>query len=213
MERFHKELIFLSRVDPTLGRSIRKIGPCRFRPDRKRSIYEALVYAIAHQQIHGKAAKSILARFLNLIPKRAGERFPNSKTVAQLSPRTLRSVGFSKAKVKAIRDIAQKTEKGLIPTNKQTENMSNNEIIDSLLPLRGVGRWTAEMILIFTLGRMDVLPVDDFGIREGFRIAYKKKIQPKPKALAAYGKRWAPYRTIASWYLWRVADGNNKFKM
>src|SRR3989344_6954206 len=213
MERFHKELIFLSRVDPTLGRAIREIGPCRFRPDKKRSISEALVYAVAHQQIHGKAAKLILARFLALTPQKEGERFPDPKKIARMRPRRLRSVGFSEAKVKAILDISKNAARGKIPHAKDTRRMESEHIIQLLLPLRGVGSWTAEMIIMFTLGRMDVLPIDDFGIREGFRIAYKKRVQPTPQALRRYGARWAPYRTIASWYLWRIADGNNKFKM
>ena len=201
---------YLSKKDPVLKRIIRKTGPCHLRPDTKRSIFEALVRAIAHQQLHGRAARRILGRFLALFPKNG--KFPKPNAVLRIPAKKLRAVGFSHAKVKAIRDIAARAVKGKIPTKKEAARMQDEEIIQALLPLRGVGRWTAEMILIFTLGRLDVLPVDDFGIREGFRIAYKKRTQPKPKALAAYGARWAPWRSVAGLYLWRVADQYKKVK-
>ena len=201
-------LQYLARKDPVLKGIMKKAGALRLEPDTKRSIFEALVRAIAHQQLHGHAARRILARFLALFPKSG--KFPKPNAVFRIPAKKLRAVGFSRAKVKAIRDIAARAAKGKIPTKKETTQMSDEEVIAALLPLRGVGRWTAEMILIFTLGRTDVLPVDDFGIREGFRIAYKKRTQPKPKALAAYGARWAPWRSIASLYLWRVADQYKK---
>jgi len=197
-------LQYLARKDPVLKGIMKKASALRLEPDTKRSIFEALVRAIAHQQLHGRAARQILSRFLALFPET--KKFPKPAMVLRIPAKKLRAVGFSRAKVKAIRDIAARAAKGKIPTKKETTQMSDEEVIAALLPLRGVGRWTAEMILIFTLGRTDVLPVDDFGIREGFRIAYKKRTQPKPKALAAYGARWAPWRSIASLYLWRVAD-------
>lgn len=210
MDKHSRATAYLSKRDPILKGIIKKAGPLALRPDPKRSIFEALIRAIAHQQLHGRAAERILARFRALFPKQ--NNFPNPSAVHKIPPKKLRAVGFSNAKVKAIRDIAKKATQGRIPTKKETARMSDEEIIKALLPLRGVGRWTAEMILIFTLGRLDVLPVDDFGIREGFRIAYKKRIQPKPKALAAYGARWAPWRSIASLYLWLVADQYKKVK-
>lgn len=210
MTRHSRAISYLSKKDPIIKSVIKKAGPLALRPDPKRSIFEALVRAIAHQQLHGRAARRILSRFLALFPKQNG--FPNPAAVLKIPPKKLRAVGFSNAKVKAIRDIAKKASQGKIPTKKETARMSDEEIVAALLPLRGVGRWTAEMILMFTLGRPDVLPVDDFGIREGFRIAYKKRIQPKPKTLAAYGARWAPYRSIAGLYLWLVADQYKKVK-
>ncbi len=208
MTAYARAVIHLSKSDAILKRIITESGPCELRPDLKRSIFEALIRAIAHQQLHGRAARRILARFLTLFPKNG--KFPKPNAVLRIPAKKLRAVGFSRAKVKAIRDIAAHAMKGKIPTKKETAQMSDEEVIAALTPLRGVGRWTAEMILIFTLGRPNVLPVDDFGIREGFRIAYKKRIQLKPKALAAYGARWAPYRSIASLYLWRVADQYKK---
>ncbi len=208
MTKHSRATAYLAQKDPALGRIIKKTGVIRLGPDRTRSIFEALIRAIAHQQLHGRAAQQILARFLALFPK--GKKFPKPALVLRMPAKKLRRVGFSRAKVKAIRDIAAKASQGRIPTKKETTQMSDEEVIAALLPLRGVGRWTAEMILIFTLGRPDVLPVDDFGIREGFRIAYKKRIQPKPKALAKFGERWAPWRSIASLYLWRVADQYKK---
>lgn len=210
MVKYSRATAYLSKRDLILKGIIKKAGPLTLQPDPKRSIFEALVRAIAHQQLHGKAAERILARFLDLFPTR--RKFPTPREVLLIPAKKLRAVGFSNAKVKAIRDIAKKATQGKIPAKKETTRMSDEEIIQVLLPLRGVGRWTAEMILIFTLGRPDVLPIDDFGIREGFRIAYKKRIQPKPKALAAYGTRWAPYRSIASLYLWLVADQYKKVK-
>jgi DNA-3-methyladenine glycosylase II len=200
----------LVKRDPLLRRWVRRIGDCNFTPDNKRSIFEALVRAVAHQQLHGNAARSILARFMALIKSKDSRGFPTPQAVVKIDSKKLRSVGFSNAKVLAIKDIAKKVASGDVPTIAQTHKMSDIEIINTLIPLRGVGRWTAEMILISTLGRMDVLPVDDFGIREGFRIMHGKNTQPKPKDLAKFGERWAPYRTIVSWYLWRIADIHKK---
>jgi len=207
----YKEVVRkLSHNDPVMRQIIRDIGPCKFRPEGHRTVFEALVRAIAHQQLHGKAAGTILKRFLSLFPQ--VKYFPSPEQVLKLRPTTLRSVGFSLSKVTAIRDIAEKVSLGIVPVKSAMRHLSDAEIIAALIPLRGVGRWTAEMFLIFTLGRGDVLPVDDFGIREGFRVAYSKRRQPTPKALALFGRRWAPYRTIASWYLWRIADEHKKIK-
>lgn len=195
----------LKKSDPVFAKVIQTIGACTWEPNLKRTPFEALVRAIAHQQLHGKAAETILARFIALTSNKKNS-FPKPSDVLQLKREQLRSAGFSEAKTKAIFDIAQKAQSGFIPTAKQIEKLSDTEIIEKLLPLRGVGRWTIEMYLIFTLGRLDVLPVDDFGVREGFRIAYKKRVQPTPRDLGAYGARFAPFRTIASWYLWRIAD-------
>jgi 3-methyladenine DNA glycosylase/8-oxoguanine DNA glycosylase len=118
----------------------------------------------------------------------------------------LRGAGLSRSKLLSLRDLAQKAEDGVIPTFDGIRGMADETIIDRLSAVRGIGRWTAEMLLIFRLGRPDVLPVDDFGVRKGFAIAFDKSEQPSPKELAAYGARWQPYRTAASWYLWRVAE-------
>ena len=119
---------------------------------------------------------------------------------------TLRRAGFSHAKVRAIKDIARHAVKGLVPTRRACRRLDDDALVEQLTRIHGVGRWTVEMLLIFTLGRLDVLPVDDFGVREGFRVAYGRRARPTPKALAAYGERWRPYRSIAAWYLWRAAN-------
>jgi DNA-3-methyladenine glycosylase II len=192
--------------DPIMRRVIKRHGPCDLTP-RRLSPYESLLRAIAHQQLHGKAAESILARFVAL--SRTG-RFPSPEAVLALRTTTMRRCGFSGAKVRAIRDIARHAVKGVVPTKRVCTRLSDDALIERLTVIWGVGRWTVEMLLIFTLGRLDVLPVDDFGVREGYRLAYGARKQPTPKALRAYGARWAPYRSIAAWYLWRVANEGKK---
>lgn len=188
--------------DPVLKRVIRDIGPCTLQPVR-REPYEALVRAIAHQQVHGRAAEAILGRFLALFP---GHAFPSAEMVLATPAETMRACGFSAGKIAAIRDIAEKTVGGLVPTRRGCARLSDEVLIERLVAIRGVGRWTVEMLLIFTLGRPDVLPVDDFGVREGWRVAAGLDEQPKPKALAAIGEAWGPWRSAAAWYLWRAAD-------
>jgi DNA-3-methyladenine glycosylase II len=190
------------RRDPVLKGVIRQVGPFTMKPARRQP-YEALVRAIAHQQVHGRAAEAILGRFLDCC---ACEGFPSPEAVLALTPEAMRACGLSANKVLAIRDIAEKTAAGVVPTRAAARRLSDEELIERLVPLRGVGRWTVEMLLIFTLGRPDVLPVDDFGVREGYRVAAGLPEQPKPKALKEIGEAWAPFRTTAAWYLWRAAD-------
>ena len=188
--------------DPVMRALIRRHGPCGLAPDG-RSPYEALTRAIAHQQLNGRAAQTILARFVALFPNR---RFPAPAAVLAARATTLRRAGFSRAKVRAIKDIACHALEGVVPTRRVCRRLGDDAIIERLTQIYGVGRWTVEMLLIFTLGRLDVLPVDDFGVREGFRIAFGRRTRPTPKALAAYGERWKPYRSVAAWYLWREAS-------
>lgn len=190
------------RRDPVLKGVIRQVGPCTLKPARRQP-YEALVRAIAHQQVHGRAAEAILGRFLGCCN---GPGFPAPEAVLALTPEQMRACGLSANKVLAIRDIAEKAALGVVPTRAAARRLTDEALIERLVPLRGVGRWTVEMLLIFTLGRADVLPVDDFGVREGYRLAAGLEDQPKPKALAEIGQPWAPYRTTAAWYLWRAAD-------
>jgi DNA-3-methyladenine glycosylase II len=161
------------------------------------------VLAVAHQQLHANAARNILERFKKLF---GGKKFPAPEDLARVTDEQLRACGFSFAKIAAIRDIAAKTLDGTIPSAAKIKKLGDEEIIERLTEARGVGRWTVEMLLIFQLGRTDILPVDDFGVRNGFRIAYKKREMPKPKALLAFGKKWRPHGTTAAWYLWRAAD-------
>src|SRR2546428_3991164 len=186
--------------DPVMRGLTRRHGPYRLEP-HGRSPYETLVRAIAHQQLNGRAAETILGRFVALFPE---GRFPAPAAVLTARAATLRRAGFSRAKVRAIKDIARHAVKGVVPTRRACRWLGDEEMIERLTRIHGVGRWTVEMLLIFTLGRLDVLPVDDFGVREGFRHAYGRRTQPTPKALRVFGERWKPYRSVAAWYLWRA---------
>lgn len=192
----------LIKVDKHLAKVIKAVGPCTLKPQRGRQPYEALCRAVAHQQVHGKAAEAILGRLL----AHFDGAFPTPAELLKLGPAKLRACGFSGSKVLALRDIAEKTIEGIIPTRKACARLSDEALIERLTAARGVGRWTVEMFLMFGLGRADILPVDDFGIREGYKLMHKLDEQPKPKALAALGAHWAPWRTVASWYLWRAVD-------
>ena len=199
----------LSKRDPVLRRLIREHGNCALVPEKRRSPFQSLVQAVAHQQLNGTAANTILTRFKKLFP---GRKFPKPEDLANVTDAQIRACGFSFAKIKAIRDIAEKTLSGVVPTSRQIVKLSDDEIIARLTEVRGVGRWTVEMLLIFQLGREDVLPADDFGVRTGFRIAYKKREMPKPKDLLKFGARWRPHATTAAWFLWRAADAARKKK-
>lgn len=193
----------LRRVDPVMAQLIRRAGPYRHKSDRRLGPYEALLRAVAHQQLTGKAANTILGRFYALY---GGETFPEPARLVETTDDALRGCGFSRAKAASLKDIAARTLDGSIPPRRALARMKNEAIIERLVEARGVGRWTVEMFLMFTLGRPDVLPVDDYGIRLGYKMAYGKRTLPKPRALARYGEIWAPYRTTASWYLWRAVD-------
>lgn len=172
-----------------------------------RSPYEALLSAIAHQQVHGAAAKAILGRMHALYARDGGApRWPTPDELVATPEDALRGAGLSRSKVLAMRDVAAKTLDGTVPDLATIAELSNEAIIERLVAVRGVGRWTAEMLLIFTLGRPDVLPVDDYGVRYGFQLLHGKRRMPKPRWLAAYGERWSPHRSIVAWYLWRYVD-------
>jgi DNA-3-methyladenine glycosylase II len=187
--------------DPVMRRLIAHHGPCGLEC-RRWSPYEALTRAIAHQQLNGRAAQTILARFVAVF---GNGRFPGPADVLAAHPARLRSAGFSRAKVRAIKDIARHALAGTVPTRRTAARLDDEAIVERLVAIHGVGRWTVEMLLIFTLGRADILPVDDFGVREGYRRAYGTRLRPTPKALRRIGERWKPYRSVAAWYLWRAA--------
>lgn len=197
------EIRYLSETDPVMRRLICEVGPFTLTPRSKRSPFESLVRAIAYQQLHDKAAESILRRFVALFP--AG-RFPQPSDLLAINKQAIRRAGFSHAKVTALRDLAAKTLDGTVPSGAIVRKLDDDAIIERLTAVRGVGRWTVEMLLIFQLGRPNVLPVDDFGVRNGFRIAYGRRSMPMPKEVLQYGERWKPYRTAAAWYLWRAVD-------
>lgn len=192
----------LSAADHILARVIKKVGPSRLKP-RRRQPFEALVTAVTHQQLNGTAAMTILKRVLALYP---GRRFPAPEDFIATADERLRSAGLSRAKTAAIKDIAEKTLAGVVPDLRAARKMSDEEILERLTTLRGVGPWTVEMLLIFTLGRPDVLPATDFGVRKGFAVAYGLRELPAPKELLAHGERWRPHRSTAAWYLWRALE-------
>jgi DNA-3-methyladenine glycosylase II len=200
-------LRFLRRSDPVMAQLIRQAGPYSLNAERGVGPYEALVQAVAHQQLTGKAAKTILGRFYALY---GADCCPEPARLVETPDEALRGCGFSRAKAASLKDIAARTLDGTIPPRRALARMKNETIIERLVEARGVGRWTVEMFLMFTLGRPDVLPVDDYGIRLGYKIAYGKRTLPKAKILAKFGERWAPYRTTASWYLWRAVDLHRK---
>jgi len=193
----------LSR-DPVMRGLVRAAGPCVLKPRRGVTPYESLVNAIAHQQLTGKAAQTILGRFRALYGD--GGRHPAPEELLATGDQRLRDVGFSRAKVASLKDIAACTLDGTIPPRRTLSRLPDEEVIARLVQVRGVGRWTVEMFLMFTLGRPDVLPVDDYGVRSGYRLAYGLAEMPRPRELAEVGQRWAPYRSTAAWYLWRAVD-------
>ena len=194
----------LSAADLVMGGLIQAAGAYTLKADVECSPFRALARAIAHQQLNGTAANTILTRFINTVG--TNSEFPTPQQVLAAPEATLRAAGFSFAKIASLRDLATKTIEGVVPDRETLVTLSNDEIIERLTQVRGIGQWTVEMMLMFQLGREDILPVDDFGVRNGFRLAYGLRKMPPPKALAAFGERWAPHRTAAAWYLWRAVE-------
>ncbi|WP_437725811.1 methylated-DNA--[protein]-cysteine S-methyltransferase [Sorangium sp. So ce861] len=194
----------LRASDAALGRLIDRVGPFGMRLDRTSSLFLALAESIVYQQLTGKAAATIFARVRALFP-RAHEGF-TPEQLLRASDEELRAAGLSRAKLLSLRDLARRAQDGELPTLAEVHAMEDEAIIERLTQVRGIGRWTAEMLLMFRLGRPDVLPVDDYGIRKGFAIAFKQRDLPARKDLERRGARWRPYRTVASWYLWRAVD-------
>ncbi|HEU0038941.1 MAG TPA: DNA-3-methyladenine glycosylase [Verrucomicrobiae bacterium] len=193
----------LVRSDKILARIIRQVGPCQLTPKKRRSPFEALVQSVAHQQLNGTAANTILRRVIALYPHR---RFPLPEDLLRTPDEHLRGAGLSRAKTASLKDIAAKTIQGVVPTARRIAKMSDAEILERLTTVRGVGPWTVEMLLMFTLGRPDVLPVTDYGVRKGFALAYGLSELPTPRELLNHGEKWRPHRTTAAWYLWRAVE-------
>ena len=196
-------LAHLSRADKILGRLIKKVGPCTLVPEGRRTPFQALVRSVTFQQLNGTAAETIFGRVLALYPH---TKFPTAEELLETPDEKLRAAGLSRNKTLAIKDIAAKTIVGVIPDGRTIRKLSNEEILERITTVRGVGPWTVEMLLMFTLGREDVLPVTDFGVRKGFAITYGLTDLPSPKELLAHGEKWRPHRTTAAWYMWRAAD-------
>lgn len=190
--------------DPVMASLIERHGRLRLKSSRTEP-YEALCEAVIYQQLHAKAAAAIFGRVVGQI---GGCAFPAPAQLLETSDGALRAAGLSRNKSLALRDIAAHAADGRLPTRAESRRLSDGELIERLTDIRGIGRWTVEMFLMFNLGRPDVLPADDLGVRKGFMSAYRKRELPAPKALAEFGQRWAPHRTLASFYLWRAADTN-----
>ena len=193
----------LSERDEVLKELIGACRPFTINTSDESSPYEELARAIVYQSISGKAARTIFGRI-----KELGEngRPPAPEVMLKLPMAKLRKAGLSKAKVLSMRDLAQKTIEGIVPTHEEALKLSDQELVERLDSVRGIGAWTVEMFLIFRLGRPDVLPIHDLGVMKGWCVAYKKKHMAKPKELLKFGERWRPYRTLASWYMWRAFE-------
>ena len=193
----------LSGIDRNMGGLIGAVGAYGLELQEHCHPYESLAQAITHQQLHAAAAKSILARFVSTFGKGT---FPTPEIVIATPSETLRTVGLSFSKIAALKDLAAKTIEGVVPDRRTLVRLEDEEIIARLTAVRGVGRWTVEMLLMFQLARPDILPVDDFGVRFGFQATYGLRKMPAPKALAIFGERWGPHRSAAAWYLWRAVE-------
>jgi DNA-3-methyladenine glycosylase II len=197
----------LNKVDPVLANLIRAAGKFTHTLSAQHSPFHSLARAIAHQQLNGTAAESIFGRFVNLYAAEGQEvALLEASMVLGTPDDKLRAVGLSFAKIASIKDLARKTLDGTVPPSEILHTLGDDEIIERITQVRGIGRWTVEMMLMSRLGRRDVLPVDDFGVRNGFRLAYGLRGMPTTRALAEFGARWAPYRSVAAWYLWRAVD-------
>ncbi len=193
----------ISAKDRKLASVITRVGPCRILQKSTDSAFEALVQSIVSQQLSGQAAQSIFNR-VKLLSGNA--RLPEPQFFVDAEDDVLRYAGLSRAKALSIRDLAQKMIDGQIPSIEEMIEMPEEEILRRLTAVRGIGRWTVEMLLMFRLGKLDVLPSTDLGVRKGFALTYGKKELPEPAHLEKFGERWRPYRSVASWYLWRALE-------
>jgi DNA-3-methyladenine glycosylase II len=198
--RYDASVAFLRDLDDDWAGLVAHVGPCLHDPKAAREPYEALVRAIGYQQLTAKAGDAIIARLKTLYPDTT---FPTPKNLMAAEFDALRACGFSAAKIATIKAIAEGTLSGLIPPRNVAGTMDDEALIARAVTIKGIGRWTVEMLLMYSLERMDILPADDFGVREGYRALKSLPEQPKPNALREIGKAWAPHRTVAAWYLWR----------
>ncbi|OQC18261.1 MAG: DNA-3-methyladenine glycosylase [Firmicutes bacterium ADurb.Bin080] len=199
---YQKTLSNLTLTDPVMSKLIKHIGPIDFKP-RRLPPFQSIIHAIIHQQLSGHVAGAIYNRFISLF---GNGKFPTPKDIMNMDSETIRSAGLSRAKAIYVKSVAEMALKGLIPSLKECDKLSDEELKDQLIKIKGVGPWTVEMLLIFNLGRLNVLPIHDLGVRKGFQIAYRKRKLPTPEQLERYGRKWKPYRTIATLYLWGAAD-------
>lgn len=193
----------LSSRDRALGAVIERVGGSGFPPHAGASSFEALAHSIVFQQLSGKAAATIFGRFRALYPERA---FPAPSRVLETPHTLMRSAGLSEAKARAIRDLAHHAERGVVLPVATLRRMAPDDVVERLTVVRGVGRWTVEMLLLFRVGHPDVLPAHDLGIRKGLARIMRRRELPEPEAVTRRGERWRPWRSVASWYLWRAAE-------
>lgn len=198
-----KAIRCLSEKDERIARLIAETTRFQIDLDTAESPYEALLESIAYQSISGKAAATIFGRIKALS---GNGRAPSPEQMLKLKKLALRKAGLSGAKILAMKDLARKTIEGVVPTREAANKMSDEELVERLISIRGIGAWTVEMFLIFNLGRPDVLPIHDLGVRKGWAITYSKKCMPAPRELLKFGEQWRPYRSVASWYMWRAFE-------
>ncbi len=192
----------LSRADRKLARIIRRVGSFPTKKRKPQHPFASLLQAIVYQQIAGKAAEVVFGRVKAL----GTGGFPTPEEILGASKTKLRRAGLSRQKIAAVKDLAAKTLDGTVPPLGKIRRMSDEEILERFTRVRGIGEWSVQMFLMSRLGRPDVLPIHDYGIRKGFQLVYGHKDVPKPHLILEHGERWRPYRSIASWYLWRAAD-------
>lgn len=194
-------LKLFKKTDSVLAALTDEVGPFGLEFEFNRTCFQSLLRSIVYQQLSGKAAASILQRVL----QRYDNNFPTPRQLLATDDDELRGCGLSRGKIRAVKDLAEKTDRGLLPGQRDIAAMSDDEIIKSYCTVHGIGPWTAEMLLIFNLGRPDVLPVSDLGVRRGFSVAYQMASLPSVAELGTQGENWKPFRSVASWYLWQAA--------
>ena len=194
----------LRKADPELARVIDAAGPFAMQLNPARSVFQALARAIVYQQLSNKAAATIFGRMCVHFPR--GHVGLTPERLLALSDARIRGCGISRPKLKSLRDLARRSASGEVPTLAQARCMADDEIVERLVAVHGIGRWSAEMFLMFFLGRPDVLPVDDYSLRKAYARAFNKRKLPTPQALEKLGDKWRPYRTVASWYLWSTLN-------
>jgi 3-methyladenine DNA glycosylase/8-oxoguanine DNA glycosylase len=204
MGDFRAAVRHLKRVDPVLARVIEVVGPCRLESRREGTHFQALVRSIVYQQLSGKAASTILSRFNALYP----ENIPTPEAILAMSDADLRAAGLSRQKIGYMRDLASKVTSGALPLD-AVESMDDDDLIAHLVQVKGIGRWTAQMFLMFRLDRRDVLPELDLGIQNAIKRAYRKRKRPTPKDVRKIGAKWSPHSSVASWYLWRSLENGD----
>jgi DNA-3-methyladenine glycosylase II len=192
----------LAKIDPVMSKVIKHVGPINLKP-RRLPPFQSIIHAIIHQQLSGHVAGAIYDRFVSLF---GNGKFPTPDEIKNIDFETMRGAGLSKSKTTYIKEVAEMALMGIVPSLKECDKLSDVEIKDRLIKIKGVGPWTVEMLLIFNFGRPDILPIHDLGVRKGFQLAYKKRKLPTPEQLERFGKKWKPYRTIATLCLWGAVD-------